>query len=36
MFPGDTYSFTFEEAGDYEYHCIPHPYMRGRVVVVTF
>lgn len=30
---GETYSFTFEEPGTYDYYCIPHPYMKGTVVV---
>ncbi|MEJ2336561.1 MAG: cupredoxin family copper-binding protein [Gemmatimonadales bacterium] len=31
--PGETFSFTFEEAGEYAYHCIPHPFMKARVIV---
>ena len=30
---GDTYSHTFDKAGVYEYHCKPHPFMRGKVIV---
>jgi amicyanin len=30
---GDTYSFTFDKAGTYTYHCGPHPYMKGTVTV---
>ncbi|MDP2628271.1 MAG: cupredoxin family copper-binding protein [Nanoarchaeota archaeon] len=30
---GETYSHTFTEKGVYEYHCIPHPYMKGRIIV---
>ena len=30
---GDTYSRTFEEAGRFPYHCIPHPFMQATVVV---
>jgi amicyanin len=29
----ETYSFTFKKAGTYKYHCDPHPYMKGTVVV---
>ncbi len=32
---GDTYEFTFDEAGVYEYFCTPHPtQMRGVITVV--
>ncbi|MFC3569063.1 amicyanin [Paracoccus simplex] len=27
------YSITFNEAGAYEYHCTPHPFMRAKVIV---
>lgn len=27
------YSVTFNEAGTYDYHCTPHPFMRGKVIV---
>lgn len=30
---GETFSFTFNTAGDYKYHCSPHPYMHGEVIV---
>lgn len=30
---GETYSFTFTKVGTYGYHCMPHPYMKGTVVV---
>lgn len=30
---GDSYSFTFEKPGTYTYHCSPHPYMKGTVIV---
>jgi amicyanin len=30
---GSSYSFTFEQAGTYTYHCFPHPYMHGTVIV---
>jgi plastocyanin len=29
----DTFSFTFERAGTFSYHCDIHPRMRGRIVV---
>ncbi|MDV6277465.1 plastocyanin/azurin family copper-binding protein [Rhodococcus erythropolis] len=28
-----TYTYTFTEAGTYDYTCTPHPEMRGTVVV---
>jgi plastocyanin len=31
---GKTFSFTFNTAGDYEYHCTIHPSMVGHVIVV--
>jgi len=31
--PGATYSFTFNAAGRFDYHCIPHPFMHGVVIV---
>ncbi|MBU1671918.1 MAG: cupredoxin family copper-binding protein [Actinobacteria bacterium] len=31
--PGDTYSFTFDTAGTYNYQCTLHPAMQGQVVV---
>jgi plastocyanin len=31
--PGSSYSFTFNKAGSYQYHCSIHPSMRGTIVV---
>ncbi|MDQ2973534.1 MAG: cupredoxin family copper-binding protein [bacterium] len=28
-----SYTFTFNQAGTYEYNCSPHPYMKGTVEV---
>ncbi|MDJ0395108.1 cupredoxin family copper-binding protein [Rhodococcus sp. G-MC3] len=28
-----SYSYTFEEAGTFDYHCTPHPMMLGTVIV---
>lgn len=30
---GDTWSFTFDEPGEFEYFCSPHPWMRAKIVV---
>lgn len=30
---GQSYSYTFSKAGTYTYHCAPHPYMKGTVIV---
>jgi plastocyanin len=30
---GDSWSYTFEEPGEFEYFCQPHPWMRAKVIV---
>jgi nitrite reductase (NO-forming) len=30
---GDTFSYTFTEVGEFEYYCLPHPWMRAKVIV---
>ncbi len=30
---GETYSYTFTKAGTFNYHCIPHPYMKASITV---
>lgn len=30
---GETYTYTFNEAGTFDYHCKPHPSMVGKVIV---
>ncbi len=30
----ETYVVTFDEAGTYDYHCRPHPYMKATVEVM--
>lgn len=30
---GESYSYTFDRAGTYNYLCTPHPYMKGTVTV---
>jgi plastocyanin len=32
---GQTYQFTFQHAGTYTYHCFPHPYMHGTIIVTS-
>ena len=31
---GQSWTFTFTTPGEYDYYCIPHPYMRGHVSVL--
>jgi plastocyanin len=31
--PGETWEHTFDAVGEFPYHCIPHPFMKGVVVV---
>jgi plastocyanin len=30
---GETYEFLFTEANEIEYHCEPHPWMKGKLVI---
>lgn len=30
---GDTWSYTFDQPGEFEYFCLPHPWMRAKVIV---
>jgi plastocyanin len=30
---GDSFTFTFSQAGTFAFHCTPHPFMTGTVVV---
>jgi plastocyanin len=30
---GDSFSYTFDEPGDFEHFCQPHPWMRARIGV---
>lgn len=30
---GMVYSHTFSAAGIYDYHCVPHPFMKGKIIV---
>jgi plastocyanin len=31
--PGEAFSHTFDQVGGFAYHCEPHPFMTGNVVV---
>ncbi|GBC74540.1 Plastocyanin [archaeon HR05] len=33
LMPGNKWEFVFVEPGEYPYHCIPHPWMQGTIVV---
>jgi amicyanin len=35
MMKGDTFSFTFDQAGTYDYFCTIHPFMRAQVIVTA-
>jgi nitrite reductase (NO-forming) len=30
---GDSWSYTFDDVGEFEYFCLPHPWMKAKVVV---
>jgi len=34
ILPQQTYEFTFTMDGEYPYHCEPHPWMTGKVIIV--
>ncbi len=31
--PKGTYTFTFTQPGEYSYHCEPHPWMHGKIII---
>jgi plastocyanin len=33
IMPGETYEFLFTEPNEVPYHCTPHPWMKGSVIV---
>lgn len=33
VLPGQIFNFTFTQAGEYPYHCEPHPWMTGKVSI---
>jgi len=34
ILPQKTYEYTFTKDGEYPYHCEPHPWMTGKVIIV--
>ena len=34
VMPGKTFEFLFTQEGEFAYHCVPHPQMKGMVKVV--
>jgi plastocyanin len=34
VMPGEEFEFVFTKVGEYPYHCEPHPWMKGKVVIV--
>jgi plastocyanin len=34
VMPGKEFEFLFTQAGQYSYHCEPHPWMKGKVEIV--
>ncbi|HZR98155.1 MAG TPA: cupredoxin family copper-binding protein [Chloroflexota bacterium] len=33
VFTRDSWSYTFNDPGTYEFYCLPHPYMHGTITV---
>jgi plastocyanin len=31
--PSQNWSYTFSKAGTYTYKCVPHPWMKGTIIV---
>ena len=31
--PNDTFKYTFSTAGTFDYYCVLHPFMKGKVIV---
>ena len=29
----ENFTFTFNEAGEFSYYCVPHPYMKAKIIV---
>lgn len=35
LLPGESFQYTFTKPGEYGYHSVPHPYMKGTVIVLA-
>ncbi len=33
VLPGESYEFLFTEDNEIEYHCTPHPWMKGKIII---
>jgi plastocyanin len=33
--PNDTFKHTFMRTGVFDYHCVVHPFMTGKVMVIS-
>lgn len=33
VLPGESYEFLFTEDHEIEYHCTPHPWMKGKIII---
>lgn len=33
MKTGESWSYKFSKPGTYAYHCVPHPWMKGTIIV---
>ena len=33
ILPGKTYEFVFTEDHEIDYHCTPHPWMKGKIII---
>jgi plastocyanin len=33
MFQGQNWTYVFNSPGTYDYYCLPHPWMLGKIVV---
>ena len=33
VLPGESYEFLFTEDNEIDYHCTPHPWMKGKIII---